>query len=1335
METYATFLPIDRRLALAAGSDLPDRTNGAALFADISGFTPLTAVLAQELGPHRGAEELTRHLNHVFSSLIAQVHLYMGNVIGFSGDAITCWFDENDSPELDPATLALACALQLQRVMAQLEAMRTPQGHVISLALKVALAAGPVRRFLVGDPEKYVMETMAGSTLDQMAAAEKQAIQGEVVVTADFLERLPVRPVVSTWRRDDYGQRFAVISSMTFGVSPTQRPPIPPIPAAIARQWLLPPVFARLRQGADDFLADLRPATVLFLRFSGIDYDGDDCAGEKLDAFVRRTQAILDDYEGFLIQLTVGDKGSYFYITFGAPIAHENDPVRAAAAALALRDLPAEFPFLQPLHMGISQGLAHSSAYGSPERRCYGVMGNEVNISARLMTTAQPGQILLAPTVAEMLRSTFSLAALPPVRLKGIREPLPVWELGERLVIGRTVVWRSAMPMVGRATERQQLAEALDRLANGRSNTVIVEGQAGIGKSRLAQELLDLIEPEITPVVVGSGDAVQQSAPYHAWRPIFEQLFVQHSDSPAPNQETPMLERIREGLDPALHDLLPLLKVVLRLELPETTLTAQLTGEARQDNTHRLLVGLLKSVVRQPDTAVTRPLVLIIEDAHWLDSASWLLLRRVHQQIDPLLLVLVARPFSETDMTPTLYADLAALSTTKRLVLDLLPVPAVEELICQRLGVRSLPTAVTHLIHAKAEGHPFFSEEMAYALRDAGLVQIKDGECHLAANIDAFNALDFPNTIQGVITSRIDKLLPAHQLTVKVASVIGRIFAFKLLTGIYPVDTDADHLREHLDHLEQLGITPLETPAPNLAYIFKHLVTQEVVYNLMTFAQRQQLHRRTAVWYENNQSGDLSLIFPLLAYHWQQAGDVEKAVTYYEKAGENAFRDYANQEAIRFFTKAVELGGETSAPTRRARWQRHLGEAAYRLTLVEKSEAHYLAALELLERPLPSALLTRALGLGQQLIRQANHYRRSGRSQIPAASETYRQSLLEAARAYEGISEIYYNTGDFLTTFYCVMAALNHSEKAGVSPESVRGCANMCPTLGTVGLHKLAASYRQRALAMAADLDDLTTTAYIQVPFSSYSLWVGDWERAEHEIDQALAIYSRLGDWRHWCVVAWVWPQIAQYRSGLHRAQELWAELYEIARSSQDTRHQVRSRGGQVFNLLALGKPDEAFACADSVGVLIEENPEMFEVEERLWYAILAVRTLHEERWVEARALAHEQIAAIGRAQFKFDLLDVFAASAEVFLTLWEMGLADKKEARKGCQVLSRYARTYPFARPRALCCQAKFAWLDGNRGKAQMLWGKGDAQAAALAMPYEQTHIREVMEKYTTSG
>lgn len=1318
MDTFTAFMPLDRRLALAANRPLPDRVQGAALFADISGFTPLTAVLAQELGPHRGAEELIRQLNRVYTDLIAQIHRYHGNVIHFSGDAIACWFDQSASEEYHPINLALACALELQKAMARLEAVRTPGGRQLSLALKVALAAGPARRFLVGDPDVYVIEILAGTTLDQMSAAEKMANQGEVIVTADAVKRLISLPAIDGWREDKAGARYAVVSDLAQPVSPPPPLAVPEIPVSLARPWLLPPVFARLQQASDEFLADLRPAVVMFVRFSGIDYDGDDAAGDKLDAFVRGTQAILDHYEGFLIQLTMGDKGSYLYIAFGAPVAHENDAARAAACALELRNLPDQFPFLQPLQIGVSRGLTHSGACGSPVRRTFSVMGNEVNISARLMMTAQPGQILLSPRVAEALGTAYELEALPPVRLKGVTEPMPLWELRQHQAVAHPALTkRTIAPMVGRSAERQQLVTALDWLKNGHSSALLIEGQSGIGKSRLVQELLGLAEGEEILALVGVGDAIEQSTPYHAWQSVFNQLFADHAA---------LVERITAVLDPSLHDLLPLLEVVLPLGLPETELTAQLTGEARQENTQRLLVALLETAVGpsgalRVGSANTPHLTLIFEDAHWLDSASWSLLRRVQRQIQPLLLVIVTRPFAEGERAPAFYTDLTELPATQRIVLDMLPPEAVNDLICQRLGVRRLPTAVADLIQAKAEGHPFFSEELAYALRDAGLIQIVDGECRLTGRPGDLSAANFPNTIQGVITSRIDRLSPPQQLTVKVASVIGRIFAFLLLHAIYPVPTGEEELRQHLDKLERLGITPLEAPPPNLTYIFKHLVTQEVVYNLMTYSQRQQLHQRTASWYEQTQGSDLGRFYPLLAYHWRSAGAIEQAMAYYEKAGEKAFRDYANQEAIRFFTQALELGGEVVSPVQRAHWQQKLGEASYRLTFMEKSLSHYLTALELLERPLPSTTPRRALGLTRELIRQMSNYRRAARRNGLPIPKPEQDALLEAARAYDGASEIYYNTGDFLTTFYCVMSALNLAEQAGASPELVRGYANMCPTLGTVSLHNLANRYRERALAMAADLNDLPTSAYIQIPFSSYSLWVGDWERAEQEIGEALAIYSRLGDWRHWCVAAWLWPQVIQSKGDLGQARDLWAELYGVALSSQDTRHQVRSRGGQMFNFLALGQTEEAFACVDAVGVLLTDNPEMLPVEDRLWYAIRATRALRQQQWTEARALAHELLTAISRARFKFDLLEVLAAPAEVLLTLWAQGKAGASEAKKGCQVLNQYARTYPFARPHALRLQARYAELAGKQHQAQKLRRKSQAQAAALGMAYEE--------------
>jgi class 3 adenylate cyclase len=204
--SFAAYLPQDRYQALARGSVLPEYAAGAALFADISGFTPLTETLTRELGPQRGAEELSRQLIVIYSALIAQVDQYRGSVISFSGDAITCWFDDaglrtedrglstklaTQSSELSPqhsASLrALACALAMQEALSYFATVETPSGDSVALAIKVAVAAGPVRRFLIGDPQIQLIDVLAGATLSRLAAAEHQAEKGEVVASAEVV--------------------------------------------------------------------------------------------------------------------------------------------------------------------------------------------------------------------------------------------------------------------------------------------------------------------------------------------------------------------------------------------------------------------------------------------------------------------------------------------------------------------------------------------------------------------------------------------------------------------------------------------------------------------------------------------------------------------------------------------------------------------------------------------------------------------------------------------------------------------------------------------------------------------------------------------------------------------------------------------------------------------------------------------------------------------------------------------------------------------------------------------------------------------------------------------
>src|SRR3970040_118489 len=176
METPIAYIPTDRLHALADGVTLSDRTHGAALVADISGFPPLTEALARELGPQRGAEELTRHLNLVYDALIGELQRYGSSVISFSADAITCWF------EGDVGLFATACALSMQQTMRRFTSVPLPSGQSLALAMKAAVSAGPARRFLVGDPNVRVIAALAGAILDQLAAAEHQAGKGDVVL-------------------------------------------------------------------------------------------------------------------------------------------------------------------------------------------------------------------------------------------------------------------------------------------------------------------------------------------------------------------------------------------------------------------------------------------------------------------------------------------------------------------------------------------------------------------------------------------------------------------------------------------------------------------------------------------------------------------------------------------------------------------------------------------------------------------------------------------------------------------------------------------------------------------------------------------------------------------------------------------------------------------------------------------------------------------------------------------------------------------------------------------------------------------------------------------------
>jgi class 3 adenylate cyclase/predicted ATPase/ActR/RegA family two-component response regulator len=760
--TLSAYIPIDRRLAMARGVMLPDRAGGAALFADISGFTPLSDVLTRELGARRGVEELIHHINQVYDTLIAEVDRFGGSVISFAGDSIICWFhnhderrtmsDEEQSSSTSSSFIvhrssfrAAACALALQEAMRSYTAITLPDASTTALALKVAVASGPARRFVVGDPGIQLIDVLSGETITRMATAEHLATKGEVLIDTPTAFQLGDLARIAQWRTDPgTSERFAVLRELRIenvelrkAAASVDASQFSILNSELVRPWLLPAVYERQRAGLGAFLTELRPTVALFLRFVGIDFESDAAAGTRLDTFIRRVQGVLSRYEGTLLQLTIGDKGSYLYATFGAPAAHEDDVDRAVCAAMELRALAAALGFLQPVQIGISQGTMRTGAYGGATRRTYGVLGDDVNLAARLMQHAAPGEILANGRVREATAGAFTWESLPAIQVKGKSEPVVVARL-----VGKARVERAAYAgaLVGRAAELTRLQASLQPIFAGSfAGIIAVHGEPGIGKSRLVHELrqrLTLERPLSWYTCPAEGMLRQSLHPFrHFLREYFEQdqgsadtenkarfdavfnrliaFLATTTDERDVSPSSSVLRPSSSALAAELQRSRAFLAALV--DLPWDDLTyGQLEPKLRFENTLHAFTALVKA------QSLRQPLVAHIEDAHWLDVDSQELVRVLARNAGayPVAILLSGR---YRDDRSSVVVSVDADVPLQAIDLDRLASADIRALAAQMLDGDISDELATFLAE-KTNGNPFFVEQLALDLRERGLL-------------------------------------------------------------------------------------------------------------------------------------------------------------------------------------------------------------------------------------------------------------------------------------------------------------------------------------------------------------------------------------------------------------------------------------------------------------------------------------------------------------------------------------------------------------------------------------------------------------------------------------
>lgn len=700
------------------------------------------------------------------------------------------------------------------------------------------------------------------------------------------------------------------------------------------------------KKAAPTLKGERKLVTVMFADISGFTALAEtmdpEAVRDLMNGCFERLVPIVKKYGG-TVDKFIGDE---IMALFGAPTTHENDAERALHAALEMMNALAAFNTERGtdlgMHIGIDTGLVIAGGLGTSERQEYSVMGDTVNVASRLEDASERGEIFVGPDTHRLTAPLFEFETLEPIKVKGKAEPVAARRLLAAKIVRGKVRGIAGLesPLVGREAEFHALQEAVSRLLETNEGRIVtLVGEAGLGKSRLVAEArnfaigttsLPISQSTDLPIqwVEGRCLSYGNSIAYLLWLDVLRGLLgVTAEDPPVAVRDT-LQGRVQALCPERFDDVYPYLGHLMSLPLAaeDEAPLQNLGGEKLKNGTFRAVETLVECAAWQ------RPLVIVCEDLHWADPTSVELMEQLLALTDraPLLLLCVFRPQAEHGIWRI--KEIAARSYGHRhtdLWLDSLSAAESRALVGNLLQVEGLPQGLRERILSRAEGNPFYVEEIIRSLVDSEVIvrdEATDPSTGLRKGrwVATRNVTDIaiPDTLHGVLTARIDRLQEETKRVLQLAAVIGRVFFYRVLATIAQKERELD---EHLLALQQEEMIRERTRAPELEYIFKHQLTQEAAYNGLLKKERRIFHRQVAEALEQLFPERVEEQVGLLAYHWERAEVGEKATKYLLQAGDQARLAYAHQEAIDYYERALVFLKEGQEYGRAARTLMKLG--------------------------------------------------------------------------------------------------------------------------------------------------------------------------------------------------------------------------------------------------------------------------------------------------------------------------------------------------------------------------------------------------------------------------
>ncbi len=872
---------IVRRLAsdpIPIAEPTAERISAVVMFVDITDFTSLADRLSTD--EIAGSEDLAIILNDCFGLLINIIHSHGGEVTKFAGDALIALWPV--SPDLghmglllekalaEKARIATHCSLVIQE---SLRGYKAAEGT--PLLLQIGIGAGDVYSVYLGGVFDRWEFLLSGGPLVQMSIAKEQASPGTVVLSPEVWELVKD---VSVGKPLKTGFIELVNQSIFTEARPLNLPSLPPEAIPRLKSYVPAAILSYLEAGYEELSSELRQVSVMFIKLpqygTSIKHPYQRTLPEA-QSVMQALQAALYKYAGSINKFNVDDKGITLVAALGLPpLSHSDDAARSVNASLDIQSKLEELG--RDCVIGITTGWVFCGPIGNEQRREYTMVGTVVNMAARLMQAAEeyPAQnknnssilidaetfnrIQMQKNLGESLAISLAFETEDLATVKGKTKPVTAYRPLRKLTPPRNKLEKNTSRNIifGMEEERAILSKCLLDLHSSNQfdnrKLVIIEADAGSGKSCLLREVLDTTRRKGIRTLVSAGDSLEQATPYYAWQKIFQRIFgleTQFSDRPTTRAHVlGQLPPIRgeKGYPAFAIRLSPLLNSVLPLDFPENQTTVKMESDFRDRLTHQYLSRLLQRNVAGIGSKKPQPTVIIFEDGQWLDDATWELILDATTNVEPLLIVVATRRQSRNDMSSR-WAQIKKRLNNMAEVTRIRLVPLGEEenrrLIQAFFNCSTFPGDAFKILRHRTGGNPMFGIGLLREWQNRGFIAIKNQEAVITGPIEMLAKTPIPTNIQQIVTSRLERLTPVAQIMLKSASVLGKEFTLWDLDRIYPMSIDEEELDAMIGHLIDLDLLERKSSEEGEVFGFTSDFIREVTSALLPNMVRNRLER------------------------------------------------------------------------------------------------------------------------------------------------------------------------------------------------------------------------------------------------------------------------------------------------------------------------------------------------------------------------------------------------------------------------------------------------------------------------------------------------------------